>query len=70
MTDKHQKIPTGPRKTPGPKPDQLKLKGDWQDAAKKALKKERPPEGWPNPEEMQETEKGPASDYEADPDPE
>lgn len=44
------------RRTPGPQPDRLKLNGDWKDAAKKALKKERPPEGWPSPEEMQAKE--------------
>ena len=46
------------RKTPGPEADRLKLDGDWKEATKKALAKERPPEGWPNPEEMQANEKG------------
>ena len=31
----------------GPKPERLKLKGDWQKLMGKALKKERPAEGWP-----------------------
>ncbi len=45
---------------PGPKPDRMKIDGDWKEAAKKALEKKRPPEGWPNPEEMQAKEKGQA----------
>ena len=32
---------------PGPSADHVKLKGDWEAAVKKALKKKRPPEGWP-----------------------
>ncbi len=43
---------------PGPKPDNLKIDGDWKDATKKALTKERPEEGWRSPEEMQAKEKG------------
>lgn len=31
----------------GPKPDTLKIHGDWQDAMKRSLKKKKPPEGWP-----------------------
>lgn len=38
-------------KTPGPKPDRLKLdEDDWEAAVGKALKKDRPPDGWPKPE--------------------
>jgi hypothetical protein len=33
--------------TPGPKPELLKLKGNWQSAMKKSLQKKKPPEGWP-----------------------
>lgn len=33
--------------TPGPKPDRLKLKGNWKDLAKKSLSKKKPAEGWP-----------------------
>jgi hypothetical protein len=33
--------------TPGPKPDTLKLEGDWRDAVKKSLAKKKPAEGWP-----------------------
>jgi hypothetical protein len=32
---------------PGPKPDILKIKGNWQDAIKKLLKKKKPESGWP-----------------------
>ena len=31
----------------GPKPDVLKIEGDWQDAIKKSLQKKKPAEGWP-----------------------
>lgn len=33
----------------GPKPETLKLKGDWKELVKKALGKERPEGGWPEP---------------------
>jgi len=32
---------------PGPKPDVLKIKGDWRAAIKKSLQKKKPAEGWP-----------------------
>jgi len=32
---------------PGPKPDMLKLKGNWKDLVKKSLSKNKPAEGWP-----------------------
>ena len=36
------------KKKPGPVPDRVKLdEPDWEEAIDKALKKERPPEGWP-----------------------
>jgi hypothetical protein len=31
----------------GPKGERVKIKGDWETAVGKALKKERPKEGWP-----------------------
>jgi len=34
----------------GPKPDNLKIEGNWQDAIGKAVKKEKPKEGWPESE--------------------
>jgi hypothetical protein len=33
--------------TPGPKPDTLKIEGNWQDAVKRSLQKKKPAEGWP-----------------------
>jgi hypothetical protein len=48
MTEKKNKaITKKPSATPGPKPDLLKIKGNWQAAMKKSLTKKRPPEGWP-----------------------
>ncbi|MBI3894943.1 MAG: hypothetical protein HY313_03330 [Acidobacteria bacterium] len=34
------------RATPGPKPDVLKLDGDWKEAVKKSLAKKKPKQGW------------------------
>jgi hypothetical protein len=31
----------------GPKPETLKIEGDWRDAIKKSLAKKRPASGWP-----------------------
>ena len=39
-----------PKQTPtkrGPKPDLLKLEGDWGEAVKKTLAKKKPSGGWP-----------------------
>ena len=33
---------------PGPKPDLLKIGGDWREAVKKSLEKKKTAEGWPN----------------------
>lgn len=33
---------------PGPKPDTVKIKDDWESAIDKALKKEKPAQGWPS----------------------
>lgn len=35
------------RATPGPKPEVLKIEGDWKQAVKKSLQKKKPKEGWP-----------------------
>jgi len=35
------------KKSRGPAPERVKIKGDWATAVGKALKKERPKEGWP-----------------------
>lgn len=31
----------------GPKPETLKIEGEWENAVEKALEKKRPTEGWP-----------------------
>jgi hypothetical protein len=36
------------RKKSGPSPNHLKIKGNWEDAVKKAIAKKKPPEGWPD----------------------
>ncbi len=36
-----------PRAKPGPKPQVLKIKGNWEQAVTKSFKKKKPPEGWP-----------------------
>jgi hypothetical protein len=33
--------------TPGPKPEMLKVDGNWHKAIKKSLAKKKPLEGWP-----------------------
>ena len=33
--------------TPGPKPDTLKIDGNWEDAGKKSFAKKKPAAGWP-----------------------
>jgi len=42
-----KKKPKSERKATGPKPDTLKLEGDWRQAVKKSLAKKKPAEGWP-----------------------
>ena len=44
-----------PKRKPGPEPDHLKIDDDWEDAAKKAIKKERPIEGWPDHKQENES---------------
>jgi len=34
-------------RTPGPKPELLKIKGNWEKAVTKSFKKKKPPGGWP-----------------------
>ncbi len=36
-----------PKAKPGPKPDILKIEGNWEDAVAKSLKKKKPATGWP-----------------------
>lgn len=35
------------KKTPGPKPEVVKIEGDWREAIKKSLSVKRPANGWP-----------------------
>jgi len=42
-----KKKPAKKKATRGPKPDLLKLEGDWRDLMKKALQKKKPADGWP-----------------------
>jgi hypothetical protein len=44
---KSKKSPPRPTAKTGPKPDMLKLSGNWKQAVKKSLTKKKPPEGWP-----------------------
>jgi hypothetical protein len=37
------------KKTPGPKPEILRIEGNWKDAIKKSFRKEKPVTGWPEP---------------------
>lgn len=44
---------------PGPEPERLRLEEeDWEEAVGKALKKERPPEGWPKGDEHDSGDEG------------
>jgi hypothetical protein len=42
---------------PGPKPDHVRIEGDWEKAVGDALKKKRPKEGWPEPEKGSQKDK-------------
>jgi hypothetical protein len=35
------------KRKPGPKPQILKIHGDWQEAVKRSFQKKRPATGWP-----------------------
>ncbi len=45
------------KKPTGPKPDHLKIEGDWESAMGKAIKKQKPKEGWPEPDKDKKNEK-------------
>lgn len=49
----------------GPPPDRLKIEDDWEEAIKKALRKERPKDGWPKPPKPGKS--GPKSHSEPEP---
>lgn len=42
----------------GPNPDTVKIDMDWEKAVGKALKKERPKDGWPEESKKAKKEKG------------
>lgn len=46
MTDRK---PQSDQSKPGPEPERVKIEGDWEEAVSKALKKQKPDEGWPEP---------------------
>ena len=39
---------------PGPEPDRLKIDVPFEEGLRRALKKEKPKEGWPEPDEPQQ----------------
>lgn len=43
----------------GPKPDHVKIQGNWEKAVGDALKKKRPKEGWPEEAKEEKEEKKP-----------
>lgn len=47
MPKKAKKTAAKKKEPRGPKPDVLKLQGDWRDAMKKSLEKKKPERGWP-----------------------
>jgi hypothetical protein len=44
---KHKHTALRVKDSPGPKPEVLKVEGDWRAAVKKSLEKKRPATGWP-----------------------
>jgi hypothetical protein len=44
---KREKSLAKPQAKRGPKPQTLKIKGNWEKAVTKSFKKKKPPEGWP-----------------------
>jgi hypothetical protein len=38
------------KRVTGPEPERVKIEGNWKVAVAKALKKERPKDGWPKPQ--------------------
>ena len=61
---------TEKRRHPGPKPDRLKIEGEWEDAIDKAIDKKRPEKGWPKQEGVErgdgEPEPGESADESGD----
>jgi hypothetical protein len=42
-----KKPSNGRREKPGPKPEILRINGDWKSAIKQSLAKKKPAKGWP-----------------------
>lgn len=55
MTDEREQ---GRKTKPGPEEERLQIDGDWKNAVSHALNKERPPEGWPDPNDEDATDAG------------
>ena len=53
-------------KKPGPQEERLKVKGDWKAAMRKAISKEKPPDGWPDSTDDEEVEEDDAEEEHAD----
>jgi len=51
---------------PGPEPERLKIEGNWEAAAGKAIKKKRPEGGWPKPEPKKKAPEPPLEEPEAE----
>jgi hypothetical protein len=47
LMDEDEKATNKKKEPPGPKPELLKIEGDWREAVKKSLAKKKPPTGWP-----------------------
>jgi hypothetical protein len=44
----NEAMPVKPRRTThGPEPERLKIYGDWNEAVRLAMRKPKPPGGWP-----------------------
>ena len=49
---------SGKANKPGPKPETVKIEGDWEDAMDQALAKEKPQDGWPDHKNREEGDDG------------
>ena len=47
VTPKPASLEASSKTTKGPEPERLKIEGDWKKAVETALRKPKPPEGWP-----------------------
>ena len=49
---------TAAKRKPGPKPERVKIEGNWEDAIDQALAKEKPKDGWPDHKTREEGDDG------------